>query len=202
MDRAVSLGIAAAAAAALVRRHVARAAMVRVGNAADFQAAGAGLEYAVIPFGARWRADDVLVVRRVADGRLWAICNTCPHAGYPLHEGDIEDLSGTCADAAPLDAPIVSCPAHAYVFDMARGTCLSGGSAARCPPAPAYGAQMRGGELFLTREPLTGGGVGTAVLNAEQSNAVVLEMVRVALDKKYGRGGRGLKWPLAQCGAR
>lgn len=175
----------------VLRRHLARTAMLHVGCEADFSRVNAELESCVVTYdGKRWKADDVLVVRRVGDGRLWAICNSCPHAGYPLHEGDIEDLSATSTHAKALGAPVVSCPAHAYLFDMERGTCLSAGSAARCPPASVYKAQMRGTELYLSREPVAGGGVGASVLSVEQANALQLEMVDVALSRKYGNSSR------------
>lgn len=188
MDRAVALGVAAAAlGAAVLRARVARDAMLHVGGDADFTRVNDELDSCLVRAdGVRWRGDDVLVVRRRATGQLWAICDTCPHAGYPLHEGDIEDLAATSAHAAPLGAPVVSCPAHAYVFDLQRGTCLSAGSAARCPPAPVYTAQMRGGRLFLSAEPVAGGSAGASVLSVVQANAVQLEMVDRALTRKYG----------------
>jgi nitrite reductase/ring-hydroxylating ferredoxin subunit len=42
------------------------------------------------------------------DGRYYAIDNVCPHRGGPLAEGD-------------LDGRVVSCPWHAWRFDVTTG---------------------------------------------------------------------------------
>lgn len=42
------------------------------------------------------------------DGQYYAIDNTCPHRGGPLGEGD-------------LDGPVVSCPWHAWRWDVRTG---------------------------------------------------------------------------------
>jgi len=142
------------------------------------------LEYFVVAMGERWKGEDVLVVLRRTDGRLWAICNICPHAGYPLDEGDIEDL-GESASGRDLGSPVVSCPAHSYLFDMERGTCIN--MADNCPPAPVYRAQLRGDRLFLSLQPDQDGATGTHKLCKSDENAIQLEMVDRALNRKYGR---------------
>jgi nitrite reductase/ring-hydroxylating ferredoxin subunit len=181
MDYMVAGGIVGTTLLVVGRRHLARTQLVHVGTEADFAPASADLEYAVIEYGERWKSDDVLVVRRTSDRRLFAICNSCPHAGYPLHEGDIEDMcKGPFGHAI---GPVVSCPAHAYLFDMQRGTCISEG---KCPPTPVYRAQMRGRDLYLSREPISGGEIGTRALSRADANALQLQMVDLALAKKYG----------------
>jgi nitrite reductase/ring-hydroxylating ferredoxin subunit len=205
-DRVLAFAIAIAAALAVLRRHLARtrlakdmdresqrrdaerrdveavdaAAFVHVGFRSDFRRRGEALEYVVIAHGERWRAEDVLVVLRPSDLSVWAIANTCPHAGYPLDEGDIEDLGGSA-----LDSPVVSCPAHAYLFDMQRGTCIS---MEGCPPAPVYRAELRGDRLFLSAQQVQGGATGTHMLCKSDENALQLEMVDRALTRKYGPG--------------
>ena len=42
------------------------------------------------------------------DGTYYAIDNACPHRGGPLGEGD-------------LDGPVVSCPWHAWRWDLRTG---------------------------------------------------------------------------------
>ena len=42
------------------------------------------------------------------DGHYYAIDNVCPHRGGPLGEGD-------------LDGPVVSCPWHAWRWDVRTG---------------------------------------------------------------------------------
>jgi nitrite reductase/ring-hydroxylating ferredoxin subunit len=59
-------------------------------------------------------------VYRVAD-ELHAMENTCPHAGYPLHEGDLEDR-------------VIYCAGHGWPFDVTTG---------RPPDAPGGGALAR-----------------------------------------------------------
>ena len=44
---------------------------------------------------------------RVGD-RVYAMEDSCPHAGYPLHEGD-------------LDGTLVICPGHGWEFDLESG---------------------------------------------------------------------------------
>jgi nitrite reductase (NADH) small subunit len=42
------------------------------------------------------------------DGQFYAIDDECPHQGGPLGEGD-------------LDGPIVTCPWHAWMYDVTTG---------------------------------------------------------------------------------
>lgn len=45
-------------------------------------------------------------------GRVYATSNTCPHRGGPLGEGD-------------LNGATVTCPWHAFQFDVATGRCAT-----------------------------------------------------------------------------
>ena len=45
------------------------------------------------------------------DGTIYAMDNTCPHAGGPLGEG-------------PVEGNVVACPWHGWKFDIQTGTCL------------------------------------------------------------------------------
>lgn len=47
------------------------------------------------------------------DGTLHATENTCPHAGGALGEGD-------------LDGHTITCPFHAFQYDVRTGECLGG----------------------------------------------------------------------------
>lgn len=83
-----------------------------------------------LPPGTMWvqgaRMDEVLpdtcrvvnvLGKRIAlynvDGELYATENACPHAGGQLGEGD-------------LDGHEVTCPFHAFTFDVRTGECTSG----------------------------------------------------------------------------
>jgi 3-phenylpropionate/trans-cinnamate dioxygenase ferredoxin component len=46
------------------------------------------------------------------DGALYAVDNTCPHRGGPLGEGDVEGC-------------VVTCPWHAWQFDLATGESIT-----------------------------------------------------------------------------
>ncbi|MBI3316058.1 MAG: Rieske 2Fe-2S domain-containing protein [Candidatus Omnitrophica bacterium] len=46
------------------------------------------------------------------EAKLYALCNTCPHQGGPLGEGY-------------LDGQEVTCPWHAWVFNVKTGDCSS-----------------------------------------------------------------------------
>jgi nitrite reductase/ring-hydroxylating ferredoxin subunit len=50
-----------------------------------------------------------VIVTRV-DGELFAVPGVCPHEDVALWNGD-------------LDGTIITCPGHAYEFDMRTGTC-------------------------------------------------------------------------------
>lgn len=45
-------------------------------------------------------------------GKFYAIDNTCPHRGGPLAEGHLENLE-------------VTCPWHAWTFNLADGVCTT-----------------------------------------------------------------------------
>ena len=46
------------------------------------------------------------------DGKVYATSNTCPHQGGPLGEGD-------------LDGTSITCPWHAFRFEVATGQCVN-----------------------------------------------------------------------------
>lgn len=48
-----------------------------------------------------------------ADGELFATVNACPHAGGQLGEGDLEGHT-------------ITCPFHAFQYDVRTGQCLGG----------------------------------------------------------------------------
>lgn len=120
---------------------------------------------------------------RRAGTDVFAIGNTCPHAGYPLGDGDIEDLDGAIDCAGKLDAPVVSCPAHSYLFDLRRGTCIT--EKPRCDPAAVFPVELRDGRVFLGTQPKTGGEIGARVLTTDEANKTQLAMVGLALERKY-----------------
>ena len=60
---------------------------------------------------------------RTQDKSVHCLDDACPHAGHSLSNGDIGDVE----DIAPgcgVDL-VVSCPAHAYIYDAKSGKCLS-----------------------------------------------------------------------------
>ncbi len=71
---------------------------------------------------AGWDGERVVVWRRGLR-RFWAVQEACPHAAISLAASDIEDLSDAFADGTR--GPCISCPAHAYVFDLGTGACLT-----------------------------------------------------------------------------
>jgi nitrite reductase/ring-hydroxylating ferredoxin subunit len=54
------------------------------------------------------KGQDLLLLQH--EGRLYLLDNICPHAGYPLHEGQII-------------ASDLRCPMHGYLFDLQSGAC-------------------------------------------------------------------------------
>ena len=78
------------------------------------QAAGVKVEelvhgsvHRVTIFGSRY------ALYKTDEGELHATADSCPHAGGPLSEGD-------------LDGFLVTCPFHAWEFDIRDGSCASG----------------------------------------------------------------------------
>jgi len=86
-----------------------------------------------LPTGTSQRASvggvEVLLAR--VDGQLYAVANTCTHAGGPLDEGE---LTGDC----------VSCPWHGSIFRLADGAVVRGPATV---PQPAYEVQVRQGKI-------------------------------------------------------
>lgn len=64
-------------------------------------------------------ADKAVALFYVAD-RVYAIDNVCPHAGFPLGDGD-------------LDGEWVICPGHSFYYSLKTGECQNDpGKSATC----------------------------------------------------------------------
>ena len=66
------------------------------------------------------------------EGRVYAVDNTCPHRGGPLGEGY-------------LDGTVVTCPWHAWQFDVATGECQSAPGVAQ----KKFAAKIEGGDILV-----------------------------------------------------
>jgi nitrite reductase (NADH) small subunit len=71
-----------------------------------------------------------VAVFRLRDGSLRALDATCPHAGGPLADGQ-------------LDARKVVCPLHMRAYSFADGTCPEG------PGVAVFGVREEAGELVV-----------------------------------------------------
>jgi nitrite reductase/ring-hydroxylating ferredoxin subunit len=71
----------------------------------------------------------VLLIRE--DGQLYALANTCTHAGGPLDEGELVD-------------GCVVCPWHASTFRLTDGSIVRGPAST---PQPAYQTRVRDGKI-------------------------------------------------------
>jgi nitrite reductase/ring-hydroxylating ferredoxin subunit len=71
-------------------------------------------------------------------GTFYAIENTCPHQGGPLSEGWLE-------------GPIVTCPWHAWCFDVRTGKMTLGDLAA----VEAFEVQILDSTVAISSEPRT-----------------------------------------------
>lgn len=63
----------------------------------------------------------VLVIN--ADNQLYAIANTCPHAGRPLEDGEVH-------------GKVITCPFHGYAYNLKNGNNLDHPEFE--PPVPTY----------------------------------------------------------------
>ena len=66
------------------------------------------------------------------DGKIYALENTCPHRGGPLGEGFLE-------------GSVVTCPWHAWQFDVKTGRCESVPDVAQ----PCYKVKIEGSDVFV-----------------------------------------------------
>jgi len=72
------------------------------------------------------------------DGALYAIENSCPHQGGPLADGFI-------------DGPIVTCPWHAWCFDVRTGEMTLAGFTT----VDTFEVQVEGATISVSDEPRT-----------------------------------------------
>lgn len=75
----------------------------------------------------------VLLVKQ--NGRIYAMSNTCPHAGGPLNEGTLEGGS-------------VICPWHGSQFDLADGTIVHGPATVR---PPLFDTRIQDGKVEIRK---------------------------------------------------
>ncbi len=70
------------------------------------------------------------------DGRLFAIENSCPHQGGPIADGYLE-------------GPVVTCPWHAWRFDVRSGKMTLGDFA----EIPRFAVRVEGDDVLVSSEP-------------------------------------------------
>lgn len=78
-----------------------------------------------------------VAVFRTADDQVFALDDRCPHKGGPLSEGIVHGTS-------------VTCPLHAWVFDLATG--MAQGADEGC--VRTFAARTEGGRVFLDANSL------------------------------------------------
>jgi NAD(P)H-dependent nitrite reductase small subunit len=66
------------------------------------------------------------------NGKYFAIENSCPHRGGPIADGELE-------------GEIISCPWHAWPFDLATGKCTINNSA----QLETYKLKIEEGEILI-----------------------------------------------------
>lgn len=66
------------------------------------------------------------------DGKIYATDNQCPHMGYPLTRGSIQN-------------GILTCDWHGYDFDLEGGGCFTGG----CDDLETFPVEIRDGEVWI-----------------------------------------------------
>lgn len=70
------------------------------------------------------------------DGAIYAIENCCPHQGGPLADGYLE-------------GPFVTCPWHAWCFDVRSGKMTLGDFAS----VPRFEVRVENGSVLISSEP-------------------------------------------------
>jgi nitrite reductase/ring-hydroxylating ferredoxin subunit len=71
------------------------------------------------------------------DGTIYALENCCPHQGSPIVDGHVEKLT-------------VTCPWHAWCFDLRTGKMTIGDLAL----IPTFGVRMEEDGIYVSTEPL------------------------------------------------
>lgn len=82
-----------------------------------------------------------VAVFRAADDHVFALDDRCPHKGGPLSEGIVHGHS-------------VTCPLHAWVFDMTSGLAVGADQGA----VATYAVRVDGGRVLIDAARLTRGG--------------------------------------------
>lgn len=99
---------------------------VCVGSARDV-APGSGKPFTVGRY-------DVAVFN--VDGEYFALENVCPHQGSPIADG-------------ALEGPLLTCPWHAWCFDVRSGAMTLGDYS----EIPQFDVRVRGDQLWVSPEP-------------------------------------------------
>jgi nitrite reductase/ring-hydroxylating ferredoxin subunit len=89
---------------------------------------GEGRAYAV--------AGEQIAVFRPRGGGLYAVSATCPHAGGPLADGQI-------------DGTVVVCPLHLHAYELATGRPRTGQ-----PPLRTFPVEVDGGGRIIVHLPV------------------------------------------------
>ena len=118
---------------------------------------------------------------RARDGTVTCVETACPHAGHRLCDGYAAD-PGDIEDLLPGTGVLATCPAHSYVYDTKTGACLAsfGAGAGRCV---VRDVRVDGDRVFVALKPAPSIHL---VLPKEQSNAIGMRCVELALDEKFG----------------
>jgi nitrite reductase (NADH) small subunit/3-phenylpropionate/trans-cinnamate dioxygenase ferredoxin subunit len=98
--------------------------MIRLANIADIPE-GAGREFQI--------GEQFVAIFRY-NGQFYALEDTCPHAGAPLNNGQVQN--GT-----------VTCLWHGWRFNLHDGACIN---LPRGCNVPTYPVTVRGHELYIT----------------------------------------------------
>lgn len=102
---------------------------LRVGTLADLQRRGVKVV----------RGADRPIAVYAHDGKVSAVDNRCPHLGFPLHRGTVQD-------------GILTCHWHHARFDLCSGCTFD----LFADDVPAYEVEVRGEEVFVTAMPRGG----------------------------------------------
>eukprot|EP00931_Biecheleriopsis_adriatica_P080734 TRINITY_DN54078_c0_g1_i1.p1 TRINITY_DN54078_c0_g1~~TRINITY_DN54078_c0_g1_i1.p1 ORF type:complete len:222 (-),score=27.16 TRINITY_DN54078_c0_g1_i1:53-718(-) len=152
----------------------------KVGRRSELRPGPAGWE--ALTFFDDEEGQDCCVLYRAAPSDEWlAFVRSCPHAGIDLLSGDVEDLSEWGAGV------VVSCPAHAYLFDPVVGTCLWDASRGRPPETPALGTyevREQAGEIWVRRKSPPAA-ISATDWDQARADALQLAAVDKALTRKF-----------------
>eukprot|EP00941_MAST-03F_sp_MAST-3F-sp1_P002391 g2391.t1 len=127
----------------------------------------------------------IALFRFKKNGKIYAIQDECPHVAVghlskgeadEIEDFDFEKNRNKCKAA-------VSCPIHAFVFDLDTGACVT---VDPCEDAKVFEVDVRNDEIWVKTEPKHFEESKREWIGTAEGNRMQLHLVEKALNRVYG----------------